>query len=200
VDELGVVQEIRNMESTLEDNSTLVIDFHAKINEETVGRFRNFVSDLIQKHSPKVMYLALSSSGGQNNSAFVLYNFLLSLDLDLVTHCTGVVDSCAVSIFLAGGTRYANPTSRFIIHAPTWTFKAETQLGSAKLKEYVQMMDWDQHAHETIISERTSASIEQVSQWHHPGKVLTAEESLSHGFIQEIRQFVRPKRFFRFSD
>ena len=188
------------MDTTLEDDSTLVIDFHAKINQETVGRFRNFTSDLIKKHSPKVMYLALSSGGGENNSAFVLYNFLLSLDLKLMTHCTGVVDSCAVSIFLAGEIRYTNPTSRFIIHAPTWTFKAETKLGSAKLKEYVQMMDWDQQAHETIISSRTTASLEQVSEWHHPGKVLTAEDSLTHGFVNEIRQFIRPKRFFRFSD
>lgn len=195
-----VLQEIHIMDTTLEDKATLVIDFHAKINEETVGRFRNFTSDLIKKHAPEVMYLALSSTGGQNTSAFVLYNFLLSLDLKLLTHCTGVVDSCAVSIFLAGSRRYANPTSRFLIHAPTWTFKAETQLGAAKLKEYVQMMDWDQQAHEAIMRERTTAAPEQIAEWHHPGKVLTIAEALEHGFVHEVSQFIRPKRVFRFSD
>jgi ATP-dependent Clp protease, protease subunit len=200
VDELDVVQKIRLMDSTLEDKTTLVIDFHAKINEETAGRFRKFTSDLIEKHSPEVMYLALSSTGGQNTPAFVFYNYFLSLNLKLLTHCTGVVDSSAVSIFLAGSRRYANPTSRFLIHAPTWTFKAETKLGSAKLKEYVQMMDWDQEAHEAIMRERTTATPEQIAEWHHPGKVLTVDESLEHGFVHEVRHFVRPKRVFRFSD
>jgi ATP-dependent Clp protease, protease subunit len=194
------VQEIKTMNSTPEDNSTLVIDFHAKINEETVSRFRNFTSDLIKKHSPEVMYLALSSTGGANKSAFVLYNFLLSLDLKLLTHCTGIVDSCAVSIFLAGATRYANPASRLLIHAPTWTFEAKTEFGTAKLKEYVQMMEWDQQAHETIMRERTTATAEQIAEWHHTGKVLTVEEALHHGFLHEVRQFVRPKNTLRFSD
>ncbi len=188
------------MDSTREDKTTLVIDFHAKINKETVGRFRNFTSKLIKERSPEVMYLAFSSTGGENSPAFTLFNFLNSLDLKLLTHCTGIVDSCAVSIFLAGSCRYANPTSRFLIHAPTWTFKAETQLGSAKLKEYVQMLDWDQQAHETIRRERTTATAEQIAEWHHPGKILTVGEALENGFIHEVREFVRPKGFEIFSD
>ena len=189
----------RPMSNLLEDESTLVIDFHANINKETVGRFQKYSTDLIKKHRPKAIYLALSSTGGENRSAFVLYNFLLSLDFELVTHCTGVVDSCAVSIFLAGETRYSNRVSRFIIHAPSWTFKAETKLGIAKLREHVQIMEWDQSKHEMIICERTGATAEQVSGWH-TGKVLSVEEALEHNFIGEIRQFVRPKRFFRFAD
>ena len=57
------------------------------------------------------------------------------------------------------------------------------------------MMEWDQHAHETIMRDRTTATAEQIAEWHHPGKVLTVEESLHHGFIHEVRQFVRPKNF-----
>lgn len=188
------------MDSAIEDKKTLVIDFHAKINEETVRRFRDYVSDLIKKQSPEVMHLALSSTGGANKSAFVLYNFLLSLDLQLLTHCRGIVDSCAVSILLAGATRYANPTSRLLIHAPTWTLEAKTEFSTAKLKEYVQMMEWDQQAHETIMRERTTATAEQIAEWHHPGKVLTVEEALHHGFVHEVRQFIQPKNVHRFSD
>jgi len=188
------------MNTTPEDKTTLVIDFHAKINEETVRRFRDYVSDLIKKQSPEVMHLALSSTGGANKSAFVLYNFLLSLDLKLLTHCTGIVDSCAVSILLAGTTRHANPTSRLLIHAPTFTLEAKTEFNTAKLKEYVQMMEWDQQAHETIMRERTTATAEQVTEWHNSGKILTIEEGLHYGFVHEVSQFVRPKNFHRFSD
>lgn len=172
-------------------DTTLTIDFHAKISDETASRFRTFVSDHLVNLRPQRLYLAISSTGGSNAAAFSMIDFLRSLPIPVTTHATGVVDSCAVSIFLSGGDRFANPGVRFLIHSPAITFEAKSELRLEKLNELVQILDGDRKRHEAIFVDRTGATADQVANWHREGCVLDAEQSLAHRFVQEIRQFVR---------
>jgi ATP-dependent protease ClpP protease subunit len=130
----------------------------------------------------------------------MIYQFLTSLQIPVVTHSAGITDSSAVSIFLAGTPRFASPNSRFLIHKPSWTFEAKSQFQAAKLKEFAQQMDWDEETHIAIITERSGIALDKVREWHNTGAIFTGAEAIANGLVDEAREFKRPNRCIQFAN
>ena len=92
-------------------DKTIYINFFDDINPTTVNKFIKFNVDAIQEHNPTVIYYFISSNGGDVDSGFVLYNFLISLHgkIKVTMHNTGTIDSIANVIFAGGQNKFAAP-------------------------------------------------------------------------------------------
>ena len=64
----------------------------------------------------KRLNLLLSTSGGSVDHGIALYNFLQGIEMEVVTHNFGIVDSIGIAIFCAGTQRYSVSHARFLLH------------------------------------------------------------------------------------
>jgi|GEM_PF-4186141 len=67
---------------------TIYINFFDGINPTTVNKFIKFTVDAITQHNPTELYYFISSPGGDVDSGFTLYNFLISLQSKIQSRCT----------------------------------------------------------------------------------------------------------------
>ena len=84
---------------------------------------RNAEILLTDAYKNKVSHVTLHicSKGGDVTAGVGLYNFLKMIPIDVDTHCFGMCESIAVSVFLAGRKRSTQPTSKFTLHAASYT-------------------------------------------------------------------------------
>ena len=61
---------------------TIYINFFDVIDPTKVNKFIQFCTDAIKQYNPTEVYFFISSNGGDVDSGFVLYNYLISLVLD----------------------------------------------------------------------------------------------------------------------
>ena len=103
---------------------TIYINFFDGISPANVNKFIRFTVDAIQQHNPTGICFFISSNGGDVDSGFVLYNFLLSLQgrVEVTMHNTGTIDSIANVIFASGQHRYAAPNAAFLFHGVSMNF------------------------------------------------------------------------------
>jgi ATP-dependent protease ClpP protease subunit len=103
---------------------TFYINFFDGISPATVNKFIRFTVDAIQQYNPTGICFFISSNGGDVDSGFVLYNFLLSLQgrVEVTMHNTGTIDSIANVIFASGQQRYAAPNAAFLYHGVSMNF------------------------------------------------------------------------------
>src|SRR3990172_7553264 len=97
---------------------TLYINFFDVIDPTKVNKFMQFCTDAIKQYNPTELYFFIASNGGDVDSGFVLYNYLMSLQtkLTITMHNTGTIDSIANVIFAGGQNRFAAPNASFLFH------------------------------------------------------------------------------------
>ncbi len=116
-------------------HKTVYLNFFDGIDPVKVNKFIQFTTEVIRQHQPTELYFLIASNGGDVDSGFVLYNFLLSLQGKIVVtmHNTGTIDSIANVIFAAGQNRYAAPNASFLFHGRfdefRWTSKQNSPQG-----------------------------------------------------------------------
>jgi ATP-dependent Clp protease protease subunit len=111
------------------------VSFIAGVNEGTVQRLLFQVNQQIQ-FGARTVHLLLSTPGGDVAPGVALYNALIGLPCQLVTHNIGNVDSIGNVVFLAGNQRYAVPNATFMFHGvglPLQQFRLEQKNGKAIL-------------------------------------------------------------------
>ena len=64
-----------------------------------------------------------------------IYNVLIGMPFELITHNVGNVDSIANAVFLAGTKRYACPHSTFMFHGVGFDITAGMRLEEKFLKQ-----------------------------------------------------------------
>src|ERR1700733_1141954 len=100
------------------NNKTVYISFYDDINVVKVNKFIQFCTEVCRVHNPSELYFLIASPGGDVDSGFVLYNYLISLQskVRITMHNTGMINSIANVIFIAGQKRYAAPNAAFLFH------------------------------------------------------------------------------------
>ena len=101
--------------------------------------------------------LLISSTGGSTFEGFALFNFLRALPLELEMHNIGSIDSIANVVFLAGTKRLACPTSRFLFHDFTWSYKQET-LDRDHMRERAESLNADAAQFTEVFAKHTGLS------------------------------------------
>ena len=89
------------------------VSFSAEISPHTTESLLAIMSNCANQ-GVKTVYLLLSTPGGSVMNGLNIYNVLIGMPFELITHNVGNVDSIGNAIFLAGSKRYACPHSTFM--------------------------------------------------------------------------------------
>ncbi len=127
----------------------------------------------------------INSPGGSFTALTAIYDTLRYLKPDVQTVCLGQAASAAAVLLAAGtkGKRLALPNSRILIHQP-YTEGSYGQASDIEIQanEILRMRS----LLETMISENTGKSVEEVSRDIERDKILTAEQAIEYGLIDQI--------------
>lgn len=147
----------------MENQKTIYINFFDGIDPVKVNKFIHFTVEAINHYNPSEIYFFISSNGGDVDSGFTLYNFLVSLQskLTITMHNIGTVDSIANVIFLGGQKRYAAPNSSFLYHGIVMNFNAGGY-GRTILKENLSRLDGMENRMAETISENSKLTIPEL--------------------------------------
>ncbi|MEU3497802.1 ATP-dependent Clp protease proteolytic subunit [Kitasatospora cineracea] len=129
--------------------------------------------------------LYINSPGGSFTALTAIYDTMQFVKPDIQTVCMGQAASAAAVILAAGtpGKRLALPNARILIHQPyTETGRGQVSDLEIQAKEIFRMRE----QLETMLAKHSTKSVDQVREDIERDKILTAEESLEYGLIDQI--------------
>jgi ATP-dependent Clp protease, protease subunit len=132
----------------------------------------------------KDINLYVNSPGGDITSLFAIYDTMQYIKPDVSTICMGQAASAAAVLVLAGtkGKRYALPHSRILLHQPHGGAQGQAvdiEIQAKEIIRYRQLLD-------QLIAEHTGQSLEKVSKDTDRDYILTAEEAVEYGVVDEV--------------
>lgn len=132
----------------------------------------------------KDIYLYINSPGGVVTAGMAIYDTMQYIKPDVATICIGQAASMGSLLLTAGakGKRFALPNARIMIHQPLGGARGQStdvQIQAKELLRTRQMLN-------TILSQRTGKSIEQVEQDTERDNFMGAAEALEYGLIDEV--------------
>src|SRR5580692_2503138 len=132
----------------------------------------------------KDISLYVNSPGGDITALFAIYDTLKFIKPDVSTFCFGQAASAAAVLLAAGahGKRFALPHARILLHQPYGGVEGQASDIEIQAKEILRMRDLLSR----ILSEDTGQSIEKVAKDTERDFVMTAEEGVAYGLIDEV--------------
>jgi ATP-dependent Clp protease protease subunit len=129
-----------------------------------------------------MMYI--NSPGGSFTALTAIYDTMQFVRPDIMTICLGQAASAA-AILLAGGTkgkRMALPNSRILIHQPYSEGGGQASDIELQAKEILRMRE----LLEVMLEKHSTKSKEQISADIERDKILTAQEAVDYGLIDQV--------------
>ncbi len=130
----------------------------------------------------------INSPGGSFTSLMAIYDTMQYVRPDIVTACIGQAASAA-AVMLAGGTagkRAALPNARILIHQPSmegaYGQVSDLEIQAAEINRVRRQM-------ELMLARHTNKDADQVRKDIERDKILTAQEALEYGIIDEIMPY-----------
>ncbi|WP_030058269.1 MULTISPECIES: ATP-dependent Clp protease proteolytic subunit [Streptomyces] len=127
----------------------------------------------------------INSPGGSFTALTAIYDTMQYVKPDITTVCMGQAASAAAVLLAAGtpGKRMALPNARILIHQPyTETGRGQVSDLEIQAKEIFRMRE----QLEEMLSKHSNKSAEQVREDIERDKILTAEEAVEYGLIDQI--------------
>ena len=170
------------------NTNTVYINFFDNIDPVKANKFMEFCTGVINQHNPTELYFCFFSPGGDVDSGFALYNYLVSLQskLTITMHNTSTIDSIANVIFMAGKNRFAAPNSSFLFHGVTWTFSQSGQT-STQIKETLSRLNGMEKRIAETIAKHTILTESDIETFFRQGEGKTVEYALEKEVITEIK-------------
>jgi ATP-dependent protease ClpP protease subunit len=171
----------------MENNKTIYINFFDGIDVVKVNKFIVFVNDAIKSHNPSEIIFLIASGGGDVDSGFVLYNYLVSLKptITIGMHNVGKIDSIANVIFVAGEKKFASPNASFLFHGVSMHLNGSFNKNS--LTESVSRLTSMELRIIKTISENSKLTETELESLFHQGEDRSVEFALEKEIIQEIK-------------
>ncbi|KQY58735.1 ATP-dependent Clp protease proteolytic subunit [Aeromicrobium sp. Root495] len=173
------------------------IDPYAKLFEDRIIFVGTPISDdvanavmaqllcLQQMDADRDIQLYINSPGGSFTAMTAIYDTMRYLKSDVQTVCLGQAASAAAVLLAAGtkGKRFALPNSRILIHQP-YTEGTGGQISDLEIQanEILRM----RALMEQMIADASGKTPEQVSKDVERDKILTAEQALEYGLIDQV--------------
>ena len=129
-----------------------------------------------------MMYI--NSPGGSFTALTAIYDTMQFVRPDIMTICLGQAASAA-AILLAGGTkgkRMALPNSRILIHQPYSEGGGQASDIELQAREILRMRE----LLETMLEKHSTKSKEQISADIERDKILTSQEAVEYGLIDQV--------------
>jgi ATP-dependent Clp protease protease subunit len=132
----------------------------------------------------KDINLYVNSPGGDITSLFAIYDTMQYIKPDVSTICMGQAASAAAVLVLAGtkGKRYALPHSRILLHQPHGGAQGQAvdiEIQAKEITRYRKLL-------EELIAEHTGQPLDKVSKDTDRDYILTAEEAVEYGVVDEV--------------
>jgi ATP-dependent Clp protease protease subunit len=127
----------------------------------------------------------INSPGGSFTALTAIYDTMQYVKPDIQTVCMGQAASAAAVLLAAGtpGKRMALPNARVLIHQPyTETGRGQVsdlEIQAAEIQRMRELL-------EVLLAKHSHKSQQEISEDIERDKILTAEESLQYGFIDQI--------------
>ncbi|MEC3979109.1 ATP-dependent Clp protease proteolytic subunit [Amycolatopsis sp. H20-H5] len=129
--------------------------------------------------------ILINSPGGSFTALMAIYDTMQYVRPDIVTMCIGQAASAAAVLLAAGtpGKRFSLPNSRVLIHQPategTYGQVSDLEIQANEIQRVRQQM-------ETILAKHTNKDPEQIKKDIERDKILTAQEAMEYGIIDEV--------------
>ena len=132
----------------------------------------------------KDIHLYINSPGGDITALFAIYDTMKFLKADVSTFCFGQAASAAAVLLAAGttGKRFALPHARILLHQPFGGVEGQASDIELQAKEILRMRD----LLTGILAADTGQAIEKVSKDTDRDYIMTADEAVEYGVIDEV--------------
>ncbi len=132
----------------------------------------------------KDINLYINSPGGDVSALLAIYDTMQYIKPSVSTIVMGLAASAAAVLLLAGapGKRFALPNARVLLHQPHGGAQGQAVDIEIQAREIMRL----RALLEQIISTHTGQSLEKVSKDTDRDFILTADEALAYGVIDEI--------------
>jgi ATP-dependent Clp protease protease subunit len=126
----------------------------------------------------------INSPGGSFTALTAIYDTMQFVRPDISTVCLGQAASAAAVLLAAGarGKRFAVPNARILIHQPSGQGEGQSSDIEIQAREIMRM----NNLLEKMLSDHTGQSQEQVRNDIKRDKILTADEAVTYGLIDEV--------------
>ena len=167
--------------------------------EVSDGSARAVIAQMLFSESQdpgKDIHLYINSPGGSVSAGFAIYDTMQYIKCDVSTICIGLAASFG-AFLLAGGTkgkRLALPNAEIMIHQPAIHGNG-IQGQATDIKIASDHIQKSKKRLNTILSENTGKSMDEVATATERDNYMTAEEALDFGLIDKIieKQIQSPK-------
>lgn len=130
--------------------------------------------------------LYINSPGGSFTALTAIYDTMEYIKPQIQTVCLGQAASAAAVLLAAGapGKRLALPNARILIHQPSSGGGGQGQASDIEIqaREIMRMREWL----EFTLAKHTGRAIELINKEIDRDKILTAEEALEYGLIDQV--------------
>jgi ATP-dependent Clp protease protease subunit len=132
----------------------------------------------------KDINLYINSPGGDVSALLAIYDTMQYIKPDVSTIVMGLAASAAAVLLLAGapGKRFALPNSRVLLHQPHGGAQGQAVDIEIQAKEIVRL----RNLLDAVIAKHTGQPLERVGKDTDRDFILTAEEALAYGVVDEI--------------
>jgi ATP-dependent Clp protease, protease subunit len=132
----------------------------------------------------KDINLYINSPGGDITALFAIYDTMQYVKCDVSTTVMGQAASAAAVLLLSGapGKRFALPHSRVLLHQPHGGAQGQAvdiEIQAREIIRYRKLLD-------QLISEHTGQSLEKVGKDTDRDYILTANEAVEYGIVDEV--------------
>ena len=132
--------------------------------------------------------LYINSPGGSFTSLMAIYDTMQFVRPDIQTYCLGQAASAAAVLLAAGteGKRFALPNARVLIHQPstqgTYGQVSDLEIQANEIQRVRALL-------ENTLAKHTRKSAEEIRADIERDKILTAEQALEYGIVDEVLQY-----------
>jgi ATP-dependent Clp protease protease subunit len=132
----------------------------------------------------KDIHLYINSPGGEITALFAIYDTMKFLKPDVSTFCFGQAASAAAVLLAAGAKekRFALPHARILLHQPWGGAEGQASDIELQAREILRMRD----LLNGMLSADTGQSLDKVAKDTDRDFVMTAEEAVLYGVIDEV--------------
>ena len=132
----------------------------------------------------KDISLYIKSPGGSITAGMAIYDTMQYIKCDVSTICIGMAASMGAFLLASGakGKRFALPNSEIMIHQPLGGMQGQ----ATDIKIHADRIIKMKHTLNTILSERTGKSLEQITADTERDNFMTALQAKEYGLVDEV--------------
>ena len=161
-----------------------IIFISGEIDDNTANLVVAQLLFLEAENPDKDINIYINSPGGSITAGMAIFDTMEYIKPDISTICVGMAASMGAFLLAAGakGKRYALPNAEVMIHQPLGG--ARGQASDIKIQaDRILKLRKDLN---TILSERTGKSFEQIEKDTDRDFFMTAEEAVAYGLVDKV--------------